>query len=367
MKRTTRAPGATRAAAARFSRNRPALLALVALLAAAAFCVFGPFLDPTPYDVAYPAYVRASPSLEAHPSEAEARAALASIAARLHARLDVAEIAARSARATLMSPRPINERELAYFERSGAFGPPTVVERRDDGRTLIVDAPFESVRFLAGADANGRDLLARTMIAGRISLLVGVLGCAVAASIGVVWGAVAGYAGGRVDQAMMRVVDILYALPFLFFVILLVVMFGRKFVLIFVAIGAVEWLDMARIVRGQTLSLKNQEFVVAARALGLKPASILVRHVAPNLAGPVAATLALLAPRVILLESFLSFLGLGVQEPLTSLGVLAAYGARHIESAPWMLLVPAALLSLILLTFNFLSEGLADALDPRER
>ena len=168
-------------------------------------------------------------------------------------------------------------------------------------------------------------------------------------------------------QAMMRVVDVLYALPFLFFVILLVVVFGRKFVLIFVAIGAVEWLDMARIVRGQTLSLKNQEFVVAARALGLAPASILVRHVAPNLAGPVAATLALLAPRVILLESFLSFLGLGVQEPLTSLGVLAADGARHMESAPWMLLVPAALLSLILLAFNFLSEGLADALDPRER
>jgi oligopeptide transport system permease protein len=362
-----RAPSATLAAAARFSRNRPALLALFTLLAAAAFCAFGPFLDPAPYDLAYPAYVRAPPSLAAHPSETEARAALASVAARLHATLGGVDLAARRARATLTSPRPIDLRELAYFERSGAFGAPTIVERRDSGRTLVVDAPFENIRFLAGADANGRDLLARTMIAGRISLLVGVLGCAVAASIGVVWGAVAGYAGGRVDGAMMRVVDVLYALPFLFFVILLVVVFGRKFVLIFVAIGAVEWLDMARIVRGQTLSLKNQEFVVAARALGLKSASILVRHVAPNLAGPVAATLALLAPRVILLESFLSFLGLGVQEPLTSLGVLAADGARHMESAPWMLLVPAALLSLILIAFNFLSEGFADALDPRKR
>ena len=362
-----RQPGAARAAAARFSRNRPALVALLALVVVAAFCAVGPFLDPAPYDLAYPAYVRAPPSLEAHPTKAEARAALGGIAARMHAGLDGVEIDPRHARATFTSPRAIDARELAYFERSAAFGAPTVVALRDDGRTLVVDAPLASVRFLAGADANGRDLLARTMIAGRISLLVGVLGCAVATSIGVAWGAVAGYAGGRVDGAMMRVVDVLYALPFLFFVILLVVVFGRKFILIFVAIGAVEWLDMARVVRGQTLSLKNQEFVVAARALGIGPASILVRHVAPNLAGPVTAMLALLAPRVILLESFLSFLGLGVQEPLTSLGVLVADGARHMESAPWMLLVPAALLSVILLAFNFLSEGLADALDPRER
>ncbi len=363
----TSAPTSMRAAAARFARNPPALAALVTLFAIAAFCAFGPLLDPTPYDRAFPVYARATPSLRPHPTETEARAALAGIAARMHARLDAVSLGARGARATLTSARPVDERELAYFERSAAFRPASVVERGDDGRTLIVEAPFETVWLPAGADANGRDLLARMMIAGRISLLVGVLGCAVAASIGVAWGAVAGYAGGRVDAAMMRVVDILYALPFLFFVILLVVVFGRKFVLIFVAIGAVEWLDMARIVRGQTLSLKNQEFVVAARALGIAPASILSRHIAPNLAGPVAATLALLAPRVILLESFLSFLGLGVQEPLASLGVLVADGARHIESAPWMLVFPAALLSLMLLGFNFVSEGLADALDPRER
>ncbi len=363
----TSAPTSARAAAARFARNRAALLALLTLFAVAVFCAFGPLIDPAPYDQAFPIYARAAPSLRPHPSEQEARAALASIASRMHARLDSVRLEASGARATLSSPRPIDERELAYFERSEAFQSPNAVERRDDGRTLIVDAPFETVWLPLGADANGRDLLARTMIAGRISLLVGVLGCAVAASIGVLWGAVAGYAGGRVDAAMMRVVDVLYALPFLFFVILLVVVFGRKFVLIFVAIGAVEWLDMARIVRGQTLSLKNQEFVVAARALGLPPASILSRHIAPNLSAPVAATLALIAPRVILLESFLSFLGLGVQEPLTSLGVLVADGARHIESAPWMLVFPAALLSLMLIAFNFLSEGLADALDPRER
>jgi oligopeptide transport system permease protein len=230
----TSAPNATLAAAARFSRDRPALLA------AAAFCAIGPFLDPAPYHLAYPACVRAPPSLEPHPSGREARAALASIAARLHATLDGVDLASRRARATFTSKGPIDERDLAYFGRSGAFGPPKVVDRRDDGRTLIVDAPFDNIRFLGGADANGRDLLARTMIAGRISLLVGVLGCAVAASIGVVWGAAAGYAGGRIDGAMMRVVDVLYALPFLFFVILLVVVFGRKFVLIFVAIGAVE-------------------------------------------------------------------------------------------------------------------------------
>ena len=182
-----RAPGAAWAAAARFSRNRPALVALLALVAAAVFCVVGPFLDPAPYDLAYPAYVRAPPSLEAHPTEAEARAALARIAARMHAELAGVEIDSNRARATLTSAGPIDPGQLAYFERSAEFDAPTVVERRDDGRTLVVDAPIRKVRFLVGADANGRDLLARTMIAGRISLLVGVLGCAVAASIGVVW------------------------------------------------------------------------------------------------------------------------------------------------------------------------------------
>jgi oligopeptide transport system permease protein len=360
------APTLGRAAGARFARNRPALLALLTLITIAGFCALGPLLLSTSYDRAYPIYVRAAPSLRPHPTQDEAKVALSSIAERMHATLDSFSLDARGARVTLTSPRPIDERLLAYFERSDAFQRPRVVERRDDGRSLVIDAPFEKTRLIAGADANGRDLLTRMMIAGRISLLVGLLGCAVAASIGVVWGAVAGYAGGRIDTAMMRIVDILYAMPFLFFVILLVVVFGRRFVLIFVAIGAVEWLDMARIVRGQTLSLKQREFVLAARGLGLASGAILRRHIVPNLAGPVAATLAVLAPRVILLESFLSFLGLGVQEPLTSLGVLVAEGARNVEGAPWMLVFPAALLSLMLLAFNFLAEGLSDSLDPRE-
>jgi oligopeptide transport system permease protein len=351
----------------RFARNRPAVAAAAALVAIALFCAFGPWLTPTAYDAIYPDYVAAPPSLFPHPTEAEARTVLDRISGRLHAKIASATFEAGTASVTLQASRPIDPRGLAYFERSEAFGPPRVVESRDDGRTLIVAAPLRRTWMLAGADGNGRDLLARMMIAGRISLVVGVLGCAVALVIGVGYGAAAGYAGGRIDMAMMRLVDLLYALPFMFFVILLVVFFGRHFVLIFAAIGAVEWLDMARIVRGQTLSLKRQEFVVAAEALGVGPLAILLRHVAPNLIGTIAAFLALLTPRVILLESFLSFLGLGVQEPLTSLGVLVADGARHIEDAPWLLFFPAALLTLILYALSFLGDGLRDALDPRER
>jgi oligopeptide transport system permease protein len=338
-----------------------------ALLAVALFCFAGPFLTPGAYDKVYPDYVRAPPSISPHPAEAEARAALERVASRMRARVARLALEGDQLSATLDADRPIDERGLAYFERSDAFGAARILERRDDGRTLEVAAPLRRTWLPAGADGNGRDLLTRIMIAGRISLIVGVLGCAVALIIGVAYGAVAGYAGGRIDMAMMRLVDVLYALPFMFFVILLIVMFGRHFVLIFVAIGAVEWLDMARIVRGQTLSLKRQEFVIAAEALGVSPTAILMRHIAPNLVGVIAAFLALLTPRVILLESFLSFLGLGVQEPLTSLGVLVAEGARNIEDAPWLLIFPATLLTLILYALNFLGDGLRDALDPRER
>jgi oligopeptide transport system permease protein len=201
--------------------------------------------------------------------------------------------------------------------------------------------------------------MARLMLAGRISLLVGALGSAVALTIGVSFGMISGYAGGKLDLVMMRAVDALYALPFIFFVILLTAFFGRRFLLIFVAIGAVEWLDMARLARGQTLSLKSREFVLAARALGVRSAVILARHIAPNIAGVVFAYLAVLAPRVILVESFLSFLGLGVREPLTSLGVLAAEGARHLQDAPWLLITPATLLMLMLYGFAFIGESAA--------
>jgi len=351
----------------RLAKNRPAMAGAAVLLAIALFCLAGPFLTPSAYDKVYPDYVRMPPSLRPHPTETEAREALAHIASRMRAHVAEAWLNGDQLKATLHADRPIDARGLAYFERSDAFGAANILERRDDGRTLDIAAPMRRLWLPAGADGNGRDLLTRMMIAGRISLIVGVLGCAVALVIGVTYGAVAGYAGGRIDMAMMRLVDVLYALPFMFFVILLMVMFGRHFVLIFVAIGAVEWLDMARIVRGQTLSLKRREFVVAAEAMGVRPAAILIRHIAPNLVGVVAAYLALLTPRVILLESFLSFLGLGVQEPLTSLGVLVAEGARNIEDAPWLLIFPAALLTSMLYALNFLGDGLRDALDPRER
>jgi oligopeptide transport system permease protein len=216
-----------------------------------------------------------------------------------------------------------------------------------------------------GTDGLGRDLLVRTLSGGRVSLLVGLVSALVSLVVGVAWGAIAGYFGGRVDDVMMRVVDVLYALPFMFFVILLTVMFGRSLLLIFVAVGAVNWLDMARVVRGQALSLKRREFVDAAIVAGLTPLAIVRRHIVPNLLGVVIVYATLSIPQVILVESFLSFLGLGVQEPMTSWGALVNDGAREMESTPWSLLFPAGFLATTLLCFNFLGDGLRDALDPR--
>lgn len=217
-----------------------------------------------------------------------------------------------------------------------------------------------------GTDPIGRDVLARLLYGGRISLMIGVVATLVSLIIGVSWGAVAGYYGGKIDAVMMRIVDILYALPFMFFVILLMVFFGRNILLMFVAIGAINWLDMARIVRGQTFSLKRREFVEAAVVTGVKPLAIIRRHIVPNLLGVVAVYVTLTIPQVILAESFLSFLGLGVQEPQTSWGALVNDGAQVMETMPWLLIAPAITLALTLFCFNFLGDGLRDALDPKE-
>lgn len=218
-----------------------------------------------------------------------------------------------------------------------------------------------------GTDDLGRDLFVRTLEGGRISLAIGITATLVSLLIGVSYGAIAGFAGGRVDALMMRIVDILYAMPFMFFVILLMVFFGRHIFLMFLAIGAVSWLDMARIVRGQTLTLKQREFVEAARAAGSSPTRLIFRHIVPNLLGIVVVYVTLTIPQVILFESFLSFLGLGVQEPMTSWGVLVSDGAKVMESTPWLILFPAGFLVVTLFCFNFIGDGLRDALDPRDR
>jgi oligopeptide transport system permease protein len=240
---------------------------------------------------------------------------------------------------------------------------PNSVEAIDFDR--ILKAPGMEGMHWFGTDDLGRDQLVRTMQGTQITLLVALIASLVSVVIGVLYGAIAGYAGGRVDALMMRFVDTLYAMPFIFFVILLMVVFERNFLLVFVAIGAVNWLDMARIVRGQTLSLREREFVQAAKLIGAPPLRIILRHIAPNLLGVVVVYATLTIPQAILVESFLSFLGLGIQEPRTSLGTLVANGANNLESAPWMLLLPGGLLALILLCFNFLGDGLRDRLDAK--
>jgi len=229
----------------------------------------------------------------------------------------------------------------------------------------ILQAPSFSGAHLFGTDDLGRDLFVRALLGVQVTIIVALVASAVSLVIGVVYGAVAGFAGGRVDAVMMRFVDTLYALPFIFFVILLMVAFERNFFLIFVAIGAVNWLDMARIVRGQTLSLREREFVQAAQLTGVSFSKIILRHIAPNLIGVVVVYLTLTIPQAILVESFLSFLGLGIQEPQTSLGALVDAGVNQIEGASWMLLIPATLLALILLCFNFIGDALRDVFDSR--
>jgi oligopeptide transport system permease protein len=232
---------------------------------------------------------------------------------------------------------------------------------------LKMGATQPSLVHWFGTDELGRDTFARVLWGGRISLLVGLVGTLVSLIIGVTYGAVSGYVGGRVDDFLMRVVDILYSLPYIFLVILLLVFFSKSLLMLFVALGLVQWLTMARIVRGQVLSLKNQNFVEAARALGADGRSIIFRHIVPNTLGPVIVYTTLTVPAVILQEAFLSFLGLGVQPPSASWGTLVSDGARVLALFPWLVIFPGVALSLTLLCFNFLGDGLRDALDPQDR
>lgn len=225
---------------------------------------------------------------------------------------------------------------------------------------------FENAHYF-GTERNGRDLFVRTLYGGRVSLSVGIVATFVSLVIGVLWGAIAGFVGGRVDNIMMRFVDILYAMPFMFFIIMLTVAFGRDILLIYVAIGAITWLDMARIVRGQALSLRRKEFVEAAVAGGVSTFNIIRRHIIPNLLGPVAIYCTLTIPSVILVESFVSFLGLGVQEPDTSWGLLISEGVQTMDTAWWSLVFPSVFLAATLFCFNFIGDGLRDALDPKDR
>ena len=236
-----------------------------------------------------------------------------------------------------------------------------------DWRHLAVPPGFVAEHWL-GTDALGRDLYVRTLSGLRLSLLIGLLATLVSVLIGVAWGAAAGWVGGRLDAGLMRVVDVLYALPYLFIVLILAALFGRgNIAVLLLAIGAVGWLTLARVVRAQTLSLKRQAFMEAARAGGLSGLQMLRRHVLPNLAGTVVVYATLMVPQMIVYESFLSFLGLGVEPPRASLGSLINAGARQMLSAPWLLLVPATVLVVLLLAFNILGDALRDVLDPRQR
>ena len=232
-------------------------------------------------------------------------------------------------------------------------------------QNLALGPSAPSAAHWLGTDLFGRDLLTRMIYGSRVSLAVGFIATAVALLIGVTWGALAGYLGGRTDALMMRLVDILYALPFTIFIILLMVVFGNNIILLFLAIGGVEWLTMARIVRGQVLHIKQQDYIEAAVSLGASRLRIIVKHVLPNIAGPVIIYATLTVPNVILLESFLSFLGLGVQPPQSSWGLLIAYGVETMEEYPWLLLFPATLLALTLFSLNFLGDGLRDALGEK--
>jgi len=357
----------TALALARLGRNKAAVVSIVVMAMVTAICFLGPLFNQHGYADIYPSYVAVPPSLSPYPHEDTLEPVMKAAVERGRARLDSFDVSGATYTAKLSADKAIDPRVVRYLDRPDEFDGAVFGETSNDGKSATVTGKVNGQYFLFGTDRNGRDMLARVMVGGQISLLVGIMATVVSLLIGVVYGAIAGYIGGRVDNVMMRFVEILYSLPFIFFVIMLVVFFGRHIVLIFIAIGAINWLDMARIVRGQTLAIKRREFVGAAVAMGLTDRQIIRRHIIPNTIGPVVVFVTLLVPQVILLESFLSFLGLGVQEPLTSWGVLIAEGASSMDSNSWLLLYPALFFVVTLVALNFIGDGLRDAFDPKDR
>ncbi|MFN3720764.1 MAG: ABC transporter permease [Rhizobium rhizophilum] len=351
----------------RFRRNKAAITGCVLLVFITLFSFAGPFFVAHSYDQVFSSYVSVPPSLSPRPDPETLQEVAESVAQRARVTLDSFTVESGRFTAVVSSDSEIDPRTIRYFDRNNEFKNSEVVEQAADGRSLTVSGTVDQVTFPFGTDSNGRDLLVRVMLGGQISLAVGLAASLVSLGIGVVYGATSGYLGGRVDNVMMRIVEILYSLPFVFLVVVLVVFFGRSVILIFLVIGAVEWLEMARIVRGQTLSLKRREFVGAAEALGLSDWQIIRRHIIPNTIGPVIVFVTVIVPKVILLESFLSFLGLGVQAPLASWGTLISEGAASMQNAPWLLIFPAIFFVTTLFSLNFVGDGLRDALDPKDR
>ena len=351
----------------RLKANKAAVASAVYLAFVVLACLAGPLFTGHDFRTIYQSYVRVPPSLEAYPQGATIEAGIKEALKR--AGVEVRSWQEKDGRVfvTVTDDKPVDERVIRYLDRSDSFDGTKVESNSADGMSLVMSTAVDKKHFYFGTDPSGRDLLTRTLVAGRVSLAIGLLAGFVALVIGVIYGATAGLIGGKTDEIMMRIVDILYALPFTFFVIMLVVFFGRNFVLMFIAVGAVLWLDMARIVRGQTLSIRRQEYVQAAEALGVGSRGILWRHVIPNALGPIVVYVTLLVPQVIILESFLSFLGLGVQEPMSSWGVQISQGARNIGGATWLLLFPSLFLTSTLFALNFIGDGLRDALDPKDR
>ncbi len=351
----------------RLKANRAAMISTVWLLFVVLLCAIGPSFTHHDFTTQYSSYVRVPPSFGAYPKPDKLDQEIKEIVARAHLTLKEWHEDKGRFMVSVGNTKPIDDRVTRYLDRSDSFKDGKVESKSADGTEMTMSASVQKLYFYFGTDTSGRDLLTRTLMAGRVSLLVGLLAGFVAVFIGVIYGATSGFIGGKTDEIMMRIVDILYALPFTFFVIMLVVFFGRNFMLMFIAIGAVLWLDMSRIVRGQTLSLKRQEFVQAAEALGVGNAGIVLRHLVPNMLGPIIIYVTLLVPQVIILESFLSYLGLGVQEPASSWGVEISQGSRNMEGAAYLLIIPSVFLTTTLFALNFIGDGLRDALDPKDR